>query len=185
MRVSMRSRTRSTLVATLAAVTLLALLALVGTGCSAETPTTSTEPTPAAPQETPAPEPSVVATPGVFPKTIAGKPVGEVKTLVTEDLIVGTGDEAVAGKSVTVHYTGWLVDGSKFDSSVDGNQPFQFGLGAGMVIPGWEQGVAGMKVGGSRMLAIPGDLGYGAQGAPPSIPPNATLIFQVDLLAVQ
>jgi len=102
-----------------------------------------------------------------------------------QDLVVGAGAEAVAGKSVTVHYTGTLQDGSQFDSSVDRNQPFSFILGAGQVIPGWDEGVAGMKVGGKRKLVIPPGLAYGAQGYPPVIPANATLTFDVELLEVK
>jgi len=102
-----------------------------------------------------------------------------------QDLVVGNGAEAVAGKSVTVHYTGTLQDGTKFDSSVDRNQPFTFTLGAGQVIPGWDEGVAGMKVGGKRKLVIPPDLAYGAQGYPPVIPADATLTFEVELLEVK
>jgi len=101
-----------------------------------------------------------------------------------EELADGDGEEATAGKKVTVHYTGWLEDGTKFDSSHDRNDPFQFSLGAGMVIRGWDEGVAGMKIGGKRKLTIPSDLGYGANGAGGVIPPNATLIFDVELLAV-
>jgi FKBP-type peptidyl-prolyl cis-trans isomerase FkpA len=104
--------------------------------------------------------------------------------LVIEDLTVGTGDTAAAGKKVTVHYTGWLTDGSKFDSSKDRNDPFVFNLGAGQVIRGWDQGVQGMQVGGKRKLTIPPDLGYGARGAGGVIPPNATLVFEVELLGV-
>ena len=105
--------------------------------------------------------------------------------LKIEDLQVGTGDEAKAGKTVSVHYTGWLENGTKFDSSLDRRQPFSFPLGAGHVIRGWDQGVAGMKVGGKRKLTIPPDLGYGARGAGGVIPPNATLIFEVELLGVK
>ncbi len=100
-----------------------------------------------------------------------------------EELAVGKGPEAVRGKTVEVHYTGWLTDGKKFDSSV-GGAPFSFRLGAGEVIEGWDRGVAGMKVGGKRKLTLPPELGYGAAGAPPDIPPNATLVFEIELLAV-
>ncbi|MBX3331215.1 MAG: FKBP-type peptidyl-prolyl cis-trans isomerase [Nitrospira sp.] len=101
------------------------------------------------------------------------------------DQVVGTGDAAVAGKTASVHYTGWLENGKKFDSSVDRGQPFSFPLGAGRVIKGWDEGVQGMKVGGKRKLTIPSDLGYGSRGAGGVIPPNATLIFDVELLGVR
>ena len=103
-----------------------------------------------------------------------------------EDTIVGTGPEAVPGRNVTVHYTGWLYQdgqqGAKFDSSKDRDEPFIFPLGAGMVIRGWDEGVQGMKVGGTRVLLIPASLGYGARGAGGVIPPHATLRFEVELL---
>ena len=105
--------------------------------------------------------------------------------LVVEDLVVGTGAEAASGQKVRVHYTGWLTDGKKFDSSIDRGQPFAFQLGRGQVIKGWDQGVAGMKVGGVRKLTIPPSLGYGASGAGGAIPPNATLVFEVELLGVK
>src|SRR5439155_25664347 len=106
-----------------------------------------------------------------------------------EEITVGTGDEAKAGAHVSVHYTGWLQNadgsaGNKFDSSKDRGEPFEFPLGAGHVIKGWDEGVQGMKVGGARRLIIPAALGYGARGAGGVIPPNATLIFDVELLAV-
>jgi FKBP-type peptidyl-prolyl cis-trans isomerase len=101
-----------------------------------------------------------------------------------EEMQAGTGDEATAGKKVSVHYTGWLTDGTKFDSSLDRGRPFEFSLGAGQVIKGWDQGVAGMKVGGKRKLTIPPDLGYGDRGAGGVIPPGATLVFEVELLGV-
>ena len=105
--------------------------------------------------------------------------------LIIEDLTTGQGDEAAAGKIVVVHYTGWPADGTKFDSSKDRNDPFDFPLGAGHVIRGWDQGVAGMKVGGTRKLTIPPEMGYGSRGAGGVIPPNATLVFEVELLAVK
>ena len=108
-----------------------------------------------------------------------------------EDTTVGSGATAQAGNQVSVHYTGWLYDpgtdsgrGRKFDSSKDRGDPFKFGLGAGMVIRGWDEGVQGMQVGGTRLLRIPPELGYGARGAGGVIPPNATLVFEVELLAV-
>jgi FKBP-type peptidyl-prolyl cis-trans isomerase FkpA len=115
-----------------------------------------------------------------------------ITELVKVDAVAGSGNEAVRGRQVTVHYTGWLYDqsrpdhkGKQFDSSRNSGEPFQFRLGAGQVIPGWDQGVAGMKVGGRRTLTIPPHLGYGSQGAGADIPPNATLLFEVELLDVR
>jgi len=115
-----------------------------------------------------------------------------IKTLIKTDQVIGEGKEATAGKTVSVHYTGWLYDesapdhkGHKFDSSRDRGRAFDFPLGAGRVIKGWDQGVAGMKEGGQRVLTIPPELGYGMRGAGSDIPPNATLIFDVELLAVR
>ena len=109
-----------------------------------------------------------------------------------DDVVPGTGATAQAGQSVTVHYTGWLHDpaapngrGKKFDSSVDRNEPFEFDLGAGMVIRGWDEGVQGMQVGGTRVLTIPPELGYGARGAGGVIPPNATLVFDIEVVGVE
>ncbi len=104
--------------------------------------------------------------------------------LEIEDQIVGEGEEAVAGQTVEVHYTGWLTDGTKFDSSHDRNETFSFKLGGGQVIAGWDQGVAGMKVGGARKLTIPPEMGYGERGAGGVIPPNATLVFKVELIGL-
>jgi FKBP-type peptidyl-prolyl cis-trans isomerase len=101
-----------------------------------------------------------------------------------EDFVVGSGPVAKAGDNVSVHYTGTLVDGTKFDSSVDRGQPFSFPLGKGRVIKGWDHGVAGMQVGGKRKLIIPSDEGYGPEGYPSLIPPNATLVFEVELLKI-
>jgi FKBP-type peptidyl-prolyl cis-trans isomerase FkpA len=115
-----------------------------------------------------------------------------ITSLQQTDVTAGTGPEARKGMTVRVHYTGWLYDaaaadrrGRKFDSSRDGNSPFEFRLGAGEVISGWDEGVAGMKVGGTRVLTIPPAMGYGARGAGGVIPPNATLVFEVELLGVQ
>lgn len=105
-------------------------------------------------------------------------------SLQIEDLQLGDGAEAVKGKDITVHYTGWLTDGTKFDSSIDRRQPLTITLGVGQVIKGWDEGFAGMKVGGKRKLTIPPEMGYGARGAGGVIPPNATLVFEVELLRV-
>jgi FKBP-type peptidyl-prolyl cis-trans isomerase FkpA len=111
-------------------------------------------------------------------------PTQTASGLIIEELVVGDGALAQAGQQVTVHYTGWLTDGAKFDSSKDRNDPFVFPLGGRRVIAGWDEGVQGMKVGGTRKLTIPPQLGYGARGAGGVIPPNATLVFEVELVAI-
>lgn len=116
------------------------------------------------------------------PPPVNGQPIATASGLQYIEVVVGTGDEAKAGQRVSVHYTGWLTDGTKFDSSRDSGRPFAFDLGRGGVIKGWDLGVSGMRVGGQRRLIIPPDLGYGVRGAPPRIPPSATLIFDVELL---
>jgi FKBP-type peptidyl-prolyl cis-trans isomerase len=118
------------------------------------------------------------------PSKVTGDGVKTPSGLQYWDIRVGAGAVAKTGDKVKVHYTGWLTTGKKFDSSVDANRPFDFRLGAGEVIKGWDEGVAGMKVGGKRQLRIPPDLAYGEDGQPPQIPQNATLIFDVQLLAV-
>lgn len=119
------------------------------------------------------------------PTKVTGDGVKTADGLQYWDIKIGTGDVAKEGSHVRVHYTGWLTTGKKFDSSVDAGKPFDFTLGNGEVIKGWDEGVMGMKVGGKRQLRIPPELGYGANGYPPVIPPNATLIFDVELLQVQ
>jgi FKBP-type peptidyl-prolyl cis-trans isomerase FkpA len=132
----------------------------------------------------------VLLSPAAFSQTSKG--AANVTELIKQDVKVGTGEEAVVGKMVEVHYTGWLYDpakpdkkGAKFDSSRDRGTPFSFLLGAGRVIKGWDRGVAGMKVGGQRTLIIPPAMAYGAQGAGNVIPPNAALIFDVELLGLR
>jgi FKBP-type peptidyl-prolyl cis-trans isomerase len=115
-------------------------------------------------------------------KTMAEQAVTTASGLTYVDMVVGTGREPHIGDTASVHYTGWLADGKKFDSSVDRKEPFSFRVGAGQVIKGWDEGVMGMKIGGKRKLTIPSQLGYGARGAGGVIPPNATLTFDVELL---
>jgi FKBP-type peptidyl-prolyl cis-trans isomerase len=135
----------------------------------------------AAPKNPPAPaRPNTTA-----PTKVTGEPVKTPTGLEYWEVKLGTGAEAAVGQSVTVNYTGWLASGKKFDSSVDARRPFSFKLGSGEVIKGWDQGVAGMKVGGKRQLRIPPDLAYGDRGYPDVIPPGSTLVFDVELLRVE
>lgn len=174
----------------------LSLLSLVGctnppAPSTTETSTAVTVDTSAAPPSANSPTPAASETPGASatPKPAAAKPVGPPVTtksgLKYQVFKKGAGAVAKAGQTVSVHYTGWLVDGTKFDSSVDRGQPFDFGLGQGQVIPGWDEGVAGMKIGEKRKLTIPAKLGYGDRGAGGVIPPGATLVFDVELLGVK
>lgn len=147
-----------------------ALLALIASGCyQASTTQTATSSTPAVKPAAPA---------------ATGQEVLLAGGLKYVDLKVGDGDIAEAGLRATVHYTGWLTDGTKFDSSVDRGQPFAFRVGGHEVISGWDEGVKGMRIGGKRKLTIPPDMGYGANGSPPVIPPNSTLVFDVELLGL-
>jgi len=119
------------------------------------------------------------------PTKVTGAPTKTASGLEYWDIKVGSGAVAQTGQHVTVHYTGWLTNGKKFDSSVDAGRPFEFMLGAGRVIKGWDEGVAGMKVGGKRQLRIPSELAYGSKGYPGAIPANSTLIFDIELLGVK
>ena len=147
----------------------LSLLAMIGVACgcgSSDKPSTASAPSASVPMK------------------VTGQPTTTASGLQYWDIVVGTGATAAPGNNVKVHYSGFLTTGEKFDSSRDRGEPFSFPLGAGQVIKGWDEGVAGMKVGGQRQLRIPPALGYGAAGAGGAIPPNATLIFDVELLGV-
>lgn len=156
----------------------LVLLLLVG-ACQTRVP----EPQESAPVSAPSAAPAPVTTAAAAPEA-AGSAPKAVTSLVKEDLKPGKGTAAKTGDTVRVHYTGTLLDGKKFDSSRDRNEPFEFTLGKGMVIKGWDDGIVGMKPGGQRKLTIPSDMAYGKRGSPPVIPPDATLIFDVELIEV-
>ncbi len=173
----------------------LAAAVLVSTACKGSTeeaakPAESAKPA-AAIAANPAVQNATAAAVAQPPAAVPAGKEGSVQKVTTpsglqyEEIIVGTGAQPTAGQTVVVHYTGTLTDGKKFDSSVDRGQPFKFVLGRGMVIKGWDEGLSTMKVGGKRKLTIPPDLGYGARGAGGVIPPNATLVFDVELIAVQ
>ena len=138
----------------------------------------------AGPAETPAATPEVTPVEG-GPPEVSGEPTTTTSGLQFIDIEVGTGDAPQSGQTVGVHYSGWLTDGTKFDSSLDRGQPFSFVIGIGRVIRGWDEGVASMKVGGERRLIVPPELAYGETGYPPVIPANAELIFDVELLAIK
>lgn len=159
----------------------IAIVIIAGIAWSAKRQPSGPEPSPS-PTATATATPSQSASPAASP---AGKKMKLQNGLEIQDIVVGTGAQAKAGMVVSVHYTGTFADGKKFDSSLDRGQPFSFTLGAGEVIQGWDIGVEGMKVGGKRKLIIPPALAYGAGGVPGAIPPNSTLYFDVELLAVQ
>ena len=162
---------------------LLLLAAALAAGCAGSYGSKSGS-TGEAPAAAAAPAATTEAAAPAGSTTTGGKVHKLASGLVYEDLVVGNGKMADPGLRVNVHYTGWLADGTKFDSSLDRGQPFSFTLGGGEVIRGWDEGVKGMRVGGKRKLTIPPDLGYGAQGAGGVIPPNATLLFDVELLKI-
>ncbi|NDD27532.1 MAG: FKBP-type peptidyl-prolyl cis-trans isomerase [Proteobacteria bacterium] len=162
-------------------VTCLALAALLFAGGCAES-TTSQKPAEKAPVTSGAP---ATSTSGAPAPAADGKMVKTASGLQYIDTVEGKGASPAAGQTVVVHYTGWLLDGKKFDSSVDREKPFEFVIGQGQVIKGWDEGVASMKVGGKRTLVIPAELGYGSRGAGGAIPPNATLKFDVELIAIK
>jgi FKBP-type peptidyl-prolyl cis-trans isomerase len=168
----------------------IAFVLLAGTGCSKLTEPPKEEAIQAEQagsaevKQAPAPSAAPAAKPAEQPKPAEPAPPSNEK-LEMKDLTVGKGAEAKAGDAVKVHYVGTLTDGKEFDSSKKHDKAFEFELGAGRVIKGWDQGVAGMKVGGKRKLTVPPSLGYGARGFPPVIPPNSTLVFEVELLEVK
>jgi FKBP-type peptidyl-prolyl cis-trans isomerase len=169
----------------IALVASLVLVVACGSSKKETTTPTGTRVATAAPSGTPAATAAQTPQTGGGPPPVSGQPTVTASGLQIIEIKVGTGAEAQKGQTVSVHYTGWLADGTKFDSSLDRGQPISFVLGGGQLIPGFDEGVLGMKVGGERRLIIPPDLAYGAQGRPPTIPANATLTFDVQLVSIQ
>jgi FKBP-type peptidyl-prolyl cis-trans isomerase len=170
----------------LASIALVAslVLAVACGGNEEKTTAPSVTPNAAATQPSVTPKASATQT-GGGPPAVSAEPTVTASGLKIIEIKAGTGDEAQKGQTVSVHYTGWLADGTKFDSSLDRGQPLSFVLGAGQMIPGFDEGVAGMKVGGQRRLIIPPNLAYGAQGRPPQIPANAELTFDIELVSLK
>jgi FKBP-type peptidyl-prolyl cis-trans isomerase len=170
--------------------TIAALVAIAGcqesqSGDSASSPAGSQSTTSGATGGTSASSGSSVGATATTPTPTPGTEITTASGLKIQEQVVGTGAEAVQGKTVSVHYTGWLTDGTQFDSSRDSGRPIEFPLGTPGIVQGWNEGIAGMKVGGKRRLTIPPALGYGAAGRPPVIPPNATMVFEVELVGVR
>lgn len=160
------------------------VLGVLGMACQERVPEPQ-QSAPAPQASTPAATTAAAPAAVTAPAAPSGSAPGSVTTLLKEDVKVGKGAAAKSGDKIRVHYTGKLLDGTKFDSSLDRNEPFELTLGAGMVIKGWDEGIVGMKVGGKRKLTIPSNMAYGPSGHPPVIPPNSPLVFDVELLEIE